>query len=766
MNKNKNWFTIIELAVTLFIISIILLVLLAVFPNFIDSFVEQKNRLNFQQSFVLDNFYLNNKISNSSRILENYSSGVYNKNNSYLTLLNNNEDFPYSLIYLWDNNWKILEKDQNKWKIIVKNTFFYSDYVKINDDIYYTNPWEHTIYKYNIISKNNSLVYWTVGEYWYDNSWTWLFNTPTWITYDWLNTIYVSDSWNNLIRSINISNWEIWVLAWNELKKWYNDLENRLVWTNLSESLLDYPTWIVYDNNSIYLSDSFNNRIRKIKLWDNKIYTLLWSDYRWFNADNWLGENVFINWPLSLVKTTNWIIFWDILNWKIRYYDEVNNILTTIIWIENSNNNTWSSFSKYTKNYFNSYISSYWSWFYFNDAKNGIIYNYSFWNNNILWDSDDSITNLLGSLDNNILINWDIENDISSIWIDNDLVINDLDLFYKTSHEYSYPVSWNSYLVVDTRGKFASWSIIFNSNTSDWDLLQIWDRIFEFDDGLLNYSLSNIVIPIWITMFETVNNLIDSLNNYQVRYFGTWNIINIYSNIVWEAWNNIAFSWASLNYSLNNLNNKLVGGIEYNSWYLSFNFINDFLSWEKYKLSFYISSDKVINTEVIEPLLKIKTWTWNIEEKVLNITDKWIKKEFVFNWIWKNQNIEFFIKYWEKIYFDLIKIEPIWEIQSLNLLDNNKFKIWILNSFYVLDSDNFILDNTLDRKLMLLWNWSFTSINNNFSLYDFRTLLLNWKNDYLWSSIIEDFHFENRKSSIIYDIWVDRYNLKISNNIK
>ncbi len=767
MNKNKNWFTLVELIVTITIITIVFMILLNIAPSFINHFLEQKNKLKFQQSFMLDNFYLNNKITNSFKLLSNYSSWTYKRTNSYLTLANKNWDFPYSFIYLWDNEWKILENWEKKWKIIVKNTFLYSDYVKVGNNIYYTNPWEHTIYKYDIMLNDSILVYWTKGQYWYNNLDKWLFNTPTWITYDWENTLYISDSWNNLIRTINIINWNIWKIAWNEFKSGYNKWETKIIWTDLSESLFDYPTWIVFYDNNIYLSDTHNNIIRKIDLLNNKIYTLLWSENRWFNLDNWFSYDLLINWPLALIKVSNWLIFWDVLNWKIRYYNENDDTLTTILWIEKLNNNIIDNkFSKYSKNFFNSYILSHSNWFYFNDSKNGIIYDYNFWNNNIIWDFDDSIVNLLWNLDKNILLNWDIENDIFSVWDNNDLFIPDSELFYKTSDEYFYPISWNAYLSVNTKWKYASWYINFISNMNDWDTLHIWDKIFEFDNGFLNYNLSNVVVPIWTNLSETIDNLKDLLINYDISYSWTWNTIKILSNIIGPSWNNITLSWSSINYHLENFNNKLSWWIEYTNWFFNFGFIKDFLFWEKYKLSFYISSDNIIYSDVINPLLKIQTWTWNIEEKLLYVNDKWSKKEFIIDWIWNNQLINFFVKYWERLYFDWIKIEPIWELQSFNIGDKNKFKIWILNSFFVIDENNIILDNTLDKKLMLLSPSDLFIINDDFSFFDFKSLSLNLKNDYLWNSEIENFKFIYKKNNIVYNIWVNNYNLKISNNIK
>lgn len=768
MNKNKTWFTLIEIIITLTITSFLFIMLALVLPNLSDNFINQKKRLTFQQTFTLDNFYINNKIINSENILTNYSSGTYNKNNSYLTLLNDEKDLNFSLIYLWNNTWEILSSDYEKWKVIVKNTFFYSDYVKVwNSNIYFTNPWEHTIYKYNIPSGNTTLVYWEVWNFWYSNFSFWIFNTPTGITYNQgINTLYVSDSWNNMIRSINLDTWLIQTVAWSQFKNWYNEWETSSTWTILLISLLDYPTWIEYDNNTIYLSDTYNNRIRKIDLNNNEIYTIFWSDDQWFNMDSWVSTNILLNYPLSILRTSNWLIFWDTSNWKIRYYNENDDSIITLTWIERIDNNTYNHFSKYTKNYYNTYMQQYWSWFYFNDLKNWIIYDYNFWTNNIIWDSDDTIINVLWNLDKDIFINWDIENNIEYISTTNDIIIEDSEIFYKTWDEFISPISWNTYLAVNTKWKTASWNIVFNSNLADWEKIQISDKIFEFDDWLLVYELWNIVVPIWNNIDDTIENFKDWLYNYDINYTSSWNLIKINSDNIWASWNNISFSWSSLNYTLSPNILTLTWWIEYTTWTKEFKFYKDLMVNEKYKLIFYISSDTNLNTNITEPLITINTGSWNIEEKILHIKKKWIKKEIIFNWKWINQKISFKVKYWEKIYIDQIKLIPISDVQLFDYIDKSKFQIWLLSNFYIIDNQKILLNNTLDKELLLLSTWTWQIINNNFTMFDYSSSNLNLKNDYKWDSIIEIFKYTNNKQNIIYDIWIKDYKLKISNNIK
>lgn len=766
MNKNKYWFTLLEIIIAVPIMLIISFIMFSFFTNFLDTFYIQKGKLDFQQSFILDNFYINKKINNSYKILNLYSSWNYNRKNSILTIINEKPDYHYSTIYLWNDNGKILEEYSKVWNIIVKNHLTYTDYTRVWNDIYYTNPWEHTIYKYNIITKNNILVFWEKNKYWYDNNWKGLFNNPTGLVYDWNNKIYVADSWNNIIRVINISDLTISKLLWNELKNWYNEWETDINGTNNVYALFDFPTSIDYENNNLYITDTYNNRIRKVDLNINYTYTLTWMDYRWFNYDNWLAKDVYINNPLWIIKVQNWIIFWDILNWKIRYYNELDKTLNTIVGKESVNENININSKEFKKNYYLSYILPYSNGFYFNDFMEWIIYDYNYWSNWIIWDNDDLIDNYLWNIDENLLVNWDIENDINFISDNNDLYVQDNDIFNKTKGNMIYPISWEYFLLINTKWKYASWSIIFTNNLLDWEKIQIKDKVYEFDDWLLEYNLSNVVVPIWNNLNETLINFTDTLNNFDINNNYYWNIINIFSNDIWFVWNNIILSWSSLNYTLNNINNRLFWWIDYLNWYFSFWFTKDLILWEKYKLSFYIWADEKITSVPLSPLLSIKTWTWNIEEKILNIDNYWSRKEFLFYGIWENQKIEFNIKNSELVFIDDIIIEPISDLKIFDLNDKNNIRIWLLSSFYFIDEDNIIFNDILNKELFLYWSWNIEVINNNLLLFDINSFNLNLKNDYFSNSNTDKLIYTINNNNILYYIWLWNNNFKFSSNIK
>lgn len=759
MKLNKKAFTLIELIVTITITSLILVILWVTYPKFMETLWEQKEKLNFQQTFVLDSFYVNNIIEDSTNYISSYSSWVFNNNSSYLSLLNWQWRYHYSVIYQWDEDGKIISSWNDK-KINVKNTFLYSSFVKIGSDIYFTNPWKHTIEKYSSGQIQSQVMYWITWESGFSNVNKWIFNTPTWLATDWTN-LYISDSWNNCIRAINLSNWIIQKVAGNCNTSWFNDWESYSTWTILTQSLFDFPTSIEFYNNNLYISDTFNNRIRKIDFSEWKIFTLVWDNERWFNFDNGLAENVNINSPLAMIKTFSWIIFWDTLNWKIRYLNEENNQLTTIIWIDKVWNNKQESNIKYIKNYYNSYLQKYSSWFYFNDLYRGIIYDYNFWWDLIIWNKDDTVKKIFWSNDNNLLINWDFENDINSISSTNDITPSDKDLFYTSNWNYLYPIFWDNYLVVDTRGKTASWYINFSSQPIDWDILQVWNKVFEFDNDM-NFLQGNILIPIWIDLSQTIENISNELNNYNIKNEIYSNSIKVIASNYWVEWNNIAFSW-TLNLSPSS--NHLEGWITYTWWNFQLSFSKNLEKDKKYKLSFYVASDSIIEKNIFDPIFSVDTGTWNIEEKIVYINDRWNKREFIFSWTWNIQDIIFNVNPWEYFFMDYLELIPLWESQFFdNLLNIENINFWILNSFYI-DNWNYYLPDLKNKKMYFL-NWvNLKNINDDFVFFDIGNLLINLKNDYQWNSKIKSFTYEIKNNNIIYTVWQDEFKIKLSSNI-
>lgn len=764
MKMNNSAFTLIEILVTLSITSILLLIIGGIYPTLIQSFWEQKENLEFQQSFILDNFYLNSIITHSQNILSNYSSWNYQRRNSYLTLLGNKGNFHYSMVYLWDDEGNILSETGEKlWKLNVKNTFLYSNFVSLWDDVYFTNPWKHTIEKYLSWAIESQVIYGISWIFWYDTTGSGKFNTPTGITTDGSN-LYVADTGNNVIRRINLATNSITTIAGKIGKSGFNDGETFSTGTLLNDSLFDYPTSLAYENNSLYVSDTYNNRVRKIDFWANKIFTLAGSDNRWFNLDQGLSEQVLIHHPLALIKTSSGIIFWDVTNGKIRFLNETTNELKTIVWIETLKEEN-TLMSKYKKIYFNSNLQLYSSWFYFNDMSKGIIYDYNFWWDGQVWWVDDTIKNIFWKEDKNLLKNGDFEYLISSLWAENDIEISDNDLFYTSGNDFIYPIFWNKYWLLNTLWKKAKGSISFLNNPSDGEIIQISDKIFEFDNNG-SVSLWSILVPIGLNLNMTLENLQTELGNYDRVNTLSGNILYIEVNEFWTGGNSVVFSWGtSVNYSFFPNTGTLTWGETYGSGTFSFRFTKNLQLWEKYSLSFYIASDKILESDTFSPLMTVKTGTGNMDEKIFHLNEKWTKKEFIFDGKWENQVIEFQCKYWQKIYIDNIQLYSIWKTQSFNDLSLKKnIQFWYLPSFFIVGEKYFLTDIE-NKKIVLLVGDSLKYIQNDFSFFDILTLKANYKNDYLWNSLMELLHYEKNKNNIMYMVWKWDYFIKLSNNI-
>ncbi len=751
MKTNKHAFTLIEIVITLVITSLLFLIIAWIYPYLNDTFQKQKENLEFQQSFVLDSFYLNGAVNNSFKILNNYYSWVFQRGNSYITLLNKPQEIHYSVIYLWDDNWDI--QAQEKLKLNIKKIFLYSDFVKIADDMYFTNPGNHTIEKISLGNSKSEVVFWNEGISWYDNTWNWLFNTPTGITTDWEN-LYVSDSGNNLIRKIHLPSHTISVFAWIYKKSWWNENETSSAWTHRNEALFDYPTAIKFQAGNLYISDTLNNRIRKIT--GDSVYTLIGANKTWFNWDIGIAENILIYFPLSLEKIPSWVIFWDIWNGKLRFLNEDTQEVKTIFWMETQQQVYWE-FSRYNKNFYNTQIQAYWSWFYFNNWVEGVIYNYNFWPDNKIGTEDDSIFYTLGSGNKNLFSNGSFEkNDL------NDIFFDDNEVFSISWGKDIYPIFWEKYLQIDTRGKTASWMIHFLSNPLDGDRVQIGDKKFEFDDDGI-FQIETIPILLWQNREETFANTIDEFQNYNISYqIISENKVKVFAKSIWNIWNQTPFMS-----TIDILPNAgtLLGGVDF--WeeeYFDFQIKKLLEVWKKYRLSFYIWAENNILSEILSPVFIAKWWTF--EEKFLNIYDKWAKKEFIIEGDGSDA-IFFQFKKGYQFYIDNIELVAIDDIQDFsNLKDPLSIKLWLLQSFYI-DENKYYFSDIENKKMYFLDSEILTSINDNFSFFDIKALKINLKYDYIWISIIDTLTFWlSNFTNIVYEIWKSDYLLKLSNNIK
>ena len=99
-----------------------------------------------------------------------------------------------------------------------------------------------------------------------------------------------------------------------------------------SEAVLSFPNSLFIDNqDNIYISDGFNNRIRKVDATTQIITTIVGSDSRGFSGDGGLASTAQIQLSFGLyVNPSGDIIFSDNGNARIRKIDGTTNIITTI----------------------------------------------------------------------------------------------------------------------------------------------------------------------------------------------------------------------------------------------------------------------------------------------------------------------------------------------------------------------------------------------------------------------------------------------------
>ena len=105
---------------------------------------------------------------------------------------------------------------------------------------------------------------------------------------------------------------------------------------------------------------------------------------------------------------------------------------------------------RYLKLDFTTQVQSVGTSIYFNDFKNGILYQLAPGMDGVIGTEDDAVTRYLGDFNNNILTNGDIEKDFSDP--KNDISFSGVTSIYtRTSSLNGGPQSGDSYLGIDAR---------------------------------------------------------------------------------------------------------------------------------------------------------------------------------------------------------------------------------------------------------------------------------------------------------------------------
>ena len=258
----------------------------------------------------------------------------------------------------WNNAIKALNIDswiitilaaKKQWDDNFKNLFLDNptdiEYIKDLNSIVFTDTNNNRVIlcklKTKILIKDNCTVIAWAWEAWFSWDFTTAkqaqLNRPTWITVDTLRTMYVSDSWNNLIRKIYtiftdqdlsdnqsliktviwnssikiLSIWADWIYdTFDDIREsikapiwWYSDVNvimdkdiadptggNVIIQNYLqknTDALLNIPTWIALIDSSPIFIDSFNGSLRAWILWHTKKWSILLSQTAIIDENPW-----------------------------------------------------------------------------------------------------------------------------------------------------------------------------------------------------------------------------------------------------------------------------------------------------------------------------------------------------------------------------------------------------------------------------------------------------------------------------------------------
>lgn len=258
------------------ILSFVFLTLSLILPFIVNSFNSQKQLLNFQKQSLVDTTYLLDKTSSAERFVSP-SSNTLGYNNSSAVFLNpfNTKNLPLFLVSLFSSeNNKVSRSYTGSNRVLgIKEFHIFSSFTRVGTDIYFTEPGKHIIGKMTNTGANIEIVYGKEGISGFDNSGSGIFNTPTGITSDTFGNLYVADTLNQIIRRIS-SGGVITTFAGTSNVSGYNIGESTSTGTLLASALFYNPTGLSWTGSTLYISDTLNNRIRKINISDSKVYTL------------------------------------------------------------------------------------------------------------------------------------------------------------------------------------------------------------------------------------------------------------------------------------------------------------------------------------------------------------------------------------------------------------------------------------------------------------------------------------------------------------
>ncbi|HAS46089.1 MAG TPA: hypothetical protein DCS93_36750 [Microscillaceae bacterium] len=154
-----------------------------------------------------------------------------------------------------------------------------------------------------------------------------LLNYPSDVVVDGIGNIYISDSGNQRIRKIEASSGNIITIAGTGKAGFSGDYRKATL------AKLNYPSGIAIDkSNNIYVADRCNHRIRKILSSTNEIYTIAGLGTPGFSGDGGMAIACKMQFPSDvIVDTLGALYIADRNNHRVRKINPNSQIITTIV---------------------------------------------------------------------------------------------------------------------------------------------------------------------------------------------------------------------------------------------------------------------------------------------------------------------------------------------------------------------------------------------------------------------------------------------------
>lgn len=575
--KKLRAFTFVELIIGMWLSVMLMLVVSLFVSDGISNVFKQKNNL--------DNLSeLNNLNINFIKNFEKIDSSVF-VNSTWALLKLNWWAWSNNFFYLWEktyNNYYCSTWDYSNTKhLFIKNIVWYED---LWSDLFLDNI-NSELWGYKVSFSSGKAYNWSIA---FSGGFAWLVWLSLW---SW-NDLYVSDSIANIVYKLDKSDLSSKAeeIVWNWI--FGNTFSSWSTWTWIS---LNMPTGLAYGDNTLFISDTLNNRI--LYYVSGKVYKLL-DEYDGISKPMWLyfdtlNDRLFISntWKNEIIIMQDKVLSSPDLDINLSSREDISWIvkmrvefLTWSISLNTGNtinDYTFSNISKNSENYL-TWSSNYLD-YYFSDFSS---LDLSDWPKEIIWCSDntsyffDWLTLKKRQVSCSTSATWTIReysgydsktflkdsiywlnisninsSDLSGVWsfYVKIWLYNSFDNLVYTDY-FPYYISWdsdiksieNNTIKSLTWFTFPSWisffspNIIFNDFIErkrktidlDWNLVsEVSLSSFDFEKLAYNKN-SDYIFPYPIESLDI--DYSDNILSIFIKYYKNYSCLDDGENIVWE----------------------------------------------------------------------------------------------------------------------------------------------------------------------------------------------------------------------------------------